>query len=66
MLQLIKQQIQDKPKVTITYFVKDTRKAGGTYVTTSGNVKKLDEYKNSIVMCDGKEIFVEDVLEIGL
>ena len=65
-LQLVKEQISDRPKVTITYFVKDTRKAGGEYVTAEANVKKIDDYKNSIVMENGLEIPIEDILKLSI
>lgn len=64
-LQLIRRQILDKPAVTITYFVKDLRKSGGEYVTVVGNVKKIDDYKGSIVMEDGLEIHINDILKIS-
>ena len=64
-LQLIRRQILDKPAVTITYFVKDLRKSGGEYVTVVGNVKKIDDYKGSIVMEDGLEIHISDILKIS-
>ena len=65
-LQLVKEQISDRPKVTITYFVKDTRKAGGEYVTAEANVKKIDDYKNSIVMENGLEIPIENILKLSI
>ncbi len=30
------------PKITVTYFVPDQRKAGGAYVTVTGKLKKID------------------------
>lgn len=65
-LQLIKQHISDRPKVTITYFVEDKRKAGGEYVTAEANVKKIDDYKNSIVMENGLEIPIENILKLSI
>lgn len=65
-LQLIKEQILDRPKVTITYFVKDSRKAGGEYITIESNAKKIDDYKNSIIMENGVEIPIEDILKLSI
>lgn len=65
-LQLVKEQISDRPKVTITYFVEDKRKAGGEYVTAEANVKKIDDYKNSIVMENGLEIPIENILKLSI
>ena len=35
-------------QVSITFFVKDTKKQGGKYETTTGLVKKIDDIKNRI------------------
>ena len=49
-LKEIKQKINLKPIVTITYFVPDKFKEGGKYVTVSEKIKKIDEYKKEIVL----------------
>jgi len=33
---------------TITYFLPDEKKSGGTYVTVAGAVKKIDEYERKV------------------
>lgn len=65
-LQLIRMRISEKPEATITYFIKDLRKSGGEYVTTVGNVKKIDDYKGNIVMEDGLEIPIGDILKLSI
>ena len=65
-LQLIRMQISEKPEATITYFVKDLRKSGGKYITTVGNVKKIDDYKGTLVMEDGLEIPIVDILKLSI
>ena len=63
-LQEIQEDISNKPTVTITYFVPDTRKDGGKYVTVTGNIKKIDRYKQVLVLEDQNEIPINDVIEI--
>ena len=63
-LQEIQEDISNKPTVTITYFVPDTRKDGGKYVTVTGNIKKIDRYKQVLVLEDQNEILINDVIEI--
>ncbi len=46
------------PMVVITYFQPDDRKEGGTYVQTSGAVRRIDEYRRVLVMEDGAEILL--------
>ena len=47
--------------IVVTYFVPDTKKAGGRYVTVSGNVKMLDGIERAIIMTDRTKIPIEDV-----
>lgn len=55
-----------RQQVSITFFVKDTKKQGGKYETTTGLVKKIDDIKNIITLNDGKVIRMEDIIEIIL
>lgn len=65
-LQIIADQLKDHPKVTITYFKPDETKDGGAYVTASGRVKKIDTYEGLLVMTDGREIPIEEIIKIEL
>ena len=51
-------------KITINYFVPDMKKAGGTYVTTTGFVKKIDEYNRLIIMIDDTVIPIDYIADI--
>lgn len=51
-------------QVSITYFVPDERKEGGIYVTASGCIKKFKEQEMMIVMGDGTEIPIFEIIEI--
>ena len=53
-----------KGETAITYFVKDERKSGGSYVTIKGEVRRIDYYEKAIVMRDGSRIFIDDILDI--
>lgn len=44
------------PEVTITYFIPDEKKNGGAYCTTAGNIKKIDEYSQTILLADDARI----------
>jgi len=50
--------------VEITYFVKDDKKKGGSYVTVTGVVKKIDEYERILVMEDKTRVPIEDIRSI--
>lgn len=54
----------ERPEIAITYFVPDSKKAGGAYVTATGRVKKIDEYERVVIMLDGTRVPVEEIVEI--
>lgn len=64
-LRLIMEQRDERPEVTITYFVPDEKKDGGAYVSITGRIRKVDPYKCAVVMEDKTEIPMEQVYEIG-
>ena len=62
--QFLMEALDKAPKVTITYFHPDERKAGGKYVSAVGAVKKIDDFERRITMQDGAKIPMDDVLSI--
>ena len=63
-MQMIVDNLDKEPFVTIKYFVPDKRKAGGAYVEASGIVKEIDEYERCIIMTDGIKIPIEQIRAI--
>ena len=63
-LLMIQGQLDDQPQVSIIYFQPDDKKAGGTYITATGSVKKIDEYERTAVMKDGTKISIDDIIKI--
>ena len=60
----LQEHLDEKPQVTVTFFVPDAKKSGGAYRTFSGTVKKLLQFEGLIVMEDETEIFIEKILSI--
>ena len=56
----------EHPQVSITYFVKDIRKDGGSYETISGTVKNIDAVFAYVVMDDGSLIPIKDIYAIEM
>lgn len=54
------------PQVTITHFVPDDKKAGGTYVSTTGRIMRLDTAAAALVLCDDQHIPLAAVYDIQL
>ena len=48
--------IDEKPEITVTYFVPDSKKSGGEYRKVSGKLKAIDEYKRELVLFGGVHI----------
>ena len=63
-LKFVTEQLDADTEIRITYFLPDTRKAGGEYVTVSGAVKRIDEYERMIIMIDGKQIPIDEVIDV--
>lgn len=63
-LQIIAEQLKEQPEIAITHFQSDIRKNGGTYVTVTGTVKKVDEYERVIVMTGDTAIPFDDITSI--
>jgi len=59
-------ELQTDPgrRICVTYFLHDSRKAGGSYLSLSGKMKKIDEVSRSIVMEDSTVIPVEDIITL--
>ena len=63
-LQLLRQHLPERSLVTITFFVPDTKNAGGSYQTITGSVKKLQEYERRLIMTDGTIIPIDAIIEL--
>jgi len=61
---LVKERQKEQPAITITYFLADDRKAGGSYVSVTGRVKKVDDYERHVLMENGTEIPIDRIVEI--
>ncbi|MCH5303756.1 MAG: YolD-like family protein [Ruminococcus sp.] len=65
-LNSIIEHISEKPRVSVTYFTKDERKAGGRYETFSGNVRRVDTFTKELIFADKFKIQIEDILLIEI
>ena len=63
-LSFLKKHLKDKPQISITFFVPDTKKTGGAYKTTTGWVKKILEYERHLLLTDGTIIPVDKIIDI--
>ena len=52
------------PEITVDYFLPDTKKEGGAYIRATGKLWKIDRLSQQIVLDDGRQIPMEDLVEI--
>ena len=64
-LNYLKEHLDELMETSITYFVPDEKKSGGAYITKKGIVLKIREYEKDVVIDDGTEIPIDDILEIS-
>ena len=56
--------IDEQPKISVTYFVPDERKPGGSYVNKVGVVRIFDSYSRKLVFTDNSRINIQDIISI--
>ncbi|MGN0978721.1 MAG: hypothetical protein ACI4PT_00120 [Candidatus Avoscillospira sp.] len=61
---MLEEVIARQPEVTVTWFRPDDKKDGGSYVTTTGNLKRTDGVERVMVMRDGTRIPLDDIIEL--
>lgn len=64
-LQIIIEQEKAKLEVSFTYFVPDSKKEGGTYVTVTGVIEKVDMHNQYIYLADNTEIPINEIIDIS-
>ena len=65
-MRAVLEELPRQPMVEITWFAYDERKAGGSYVTTVGRMKKADLYHRKIILTDGQTIPLGEVFSVIL
>ena len=65
-LLLVKDAVRQHPLVKIVYFVADSKKAGGAYLTSEARVKKLSEYERKLTLDNNLTVSFDDIFSIEL
>ena len=58
------EQVTEHPTITISYFLPDERKAGGSYQTKTASVRRIDEVERTLELADGTKIPLEYIVDI--
>lgn len=51
-------------KASLTFFCPDRKKEGGSYITLTGEIYKIDSIERRIVMVGGEEIKLDDLVDV--
>lgn len=60
----VRDLVETQPEITVTWFVPDGKKAGGTCRTVTDRVLAVKERPRRLVLSRGQEIPVADILEV--
>ena len=65
-LQRLQELLPGRPTASITYFVPDERKDGGSYQTVTGEVKRINSVKGLIQMMGRRSIPIKDIIAVKI
>ena len=57
--------LDQHPEVTVTWFRPDGKKEGGEYLTATGTVRKIDAYREVMILEGGEQIPFRDLLSLS-
>ena len=60
----LNERLCDRPKIRVTYFIRDKKKEGGRYASKIGNARTIDQVENRIVFTDGESVPVKDMYSV--
>lgn len=63
-LNRLNSMIKLKPIVEVTYFVPDTQKVGGKYLTKKSQLKRIDFINRFIKFIDNEKITIDEIINI--
>lgn len=58
--------LAEKPPVTVTYFVPDAVKEGGSYRTFTGTVRRIDPVDRVLILGDGQTIAIQNLASLDI
>ena len=65
-LHRLRELLPQEPVASITYFVPDERKAGGSYQTITGTARRIDTVNGVLLLTDQRAIPIPDILAVAI
>ena len=63
-LNFLTEHAEERPEITVEYFVPDEIKSGGAYIIVTGNFKRIDEAEQNLIFTNGDMINLNDISRI--
>lgn len=63
---LLMDLLPQHPRITVTYFVPDEKKQGGSYQTTTHSLRRIDEAARTLHMTGGQVIALDRIVALEL
>ena len=60
----LNKRLSERPRIRVTYFIRDRKKEGGRYASKVGNARTIDQAENRIVFTDGESVPVKDMYSV--
>lgn len=57
-------RLSERPRIRVTYFIRDKKKDGGRYASKIGNARTIDQAENRIIFTDGESVPVKDMYSV--
>lgn len=58
--------IEEKPSVTLIYFISDKKKSGGAYRTVRDKIERIDEFERTLTLTSGEYVPIEDIFALAV
>ena len=60
----LNKRLSKRPRIRVTYFIRDRKKEGGRYASKIGNARTIDQAENRIIFTDGESVPVKDMYSV--
>lgn len=61
---ILLEHIKECPEITVTWFRPDEKKDGGQYITTTGRLRRIDEFNQVLILVDDIKIPLTHVVDL--
>lgn len=60
----LNKRLSERPRIRVTYFIRDRKKEGGRYASKIGNARTIYQAENRIIFTDGESVPVKDMYSV--